>query len=878
MTAHAPSLALPSTSVVRTRLTNGLTVLVRRDQSAPVVAIVTYVRAGYFDETDDVVGISHVLEHMYFKGTPSRGVGEIAKETKAAGGYLNASTIYDHTSYYTVLPSSSFVAGLEVQADAYAHSLIDSGELARELEVIIQEAKRKADNPAAVATETLYELLHDRHRIRRWRIGREPGLRALRQDDVVGFYRNFYRPGNTILSIVGDVDPDEVLADVSRRYGALAAGDPARTPGPSEDGDGGFRYRDLTGDIAQTQIAFGWRTPGTNHADTPALELLSGVLGSGRASRLYRAVRERRLASAVSAYHYTPTEIGVFVAHAEAPPAAGADAARAIWNQIRAVRDGEIGDHELERAKRVFESRWIRHLEDMEGQASHLAEWEALGDWRIGDDYFERVMLATRADVARVAHDYLAPERTGLVVYRPMTSDPLAASAEETLALLDREPRPEGLTPPPAYAARILAQARSPEFLRDVAGVFEYRTSDGTPILVRTKPGSPLVHAGVYMIGGVRDEESALAGLTTLMVRTALKGTTSRSAEQIAEEGEMLGGSVSGAVSSDSFRWGISVPSRHAAAAVELLADVVQHPTFGADVLETERAIALADVAALRDDMYRFPMRLATEAAFAGHSYGLAAGGTDDSLHRITVDEVRAWHTRRALSSTCVIALVGDANPAHLAELAARAFGKLRRTPITPIPVPAWPPSIVTETETRDRAQTAMALLFSGPSRSDPARFAASMIAAVASGLGGRFFDELRDKRSLCYTVNAFVAERALAGAFGSYIATSPEQEGAARDGLLAEFARLRDQPVTDEELSRAQTYAIGLHAIRQQSGAAVLADVVDAYLFGSLTELDEYEDRIRAVTPVAMQQVAQEHFDPARRVEGLVRGTGKRV
>src|ERR671930_2753287 len=124
-------------SVDRRVLSNGLRVLVRRDVSAPVVAIVTYVSAGYFDETDDVVGIAHVLEHMYFKGTPTRGVGEIAKQTKAVGGYLNAATIYDHTSYYTVVPSSGFRQGLEVQADAYAHSLIDPGELGRELEVII---------------------------------------------------------------------------------------------------------------------------------------------------------------------------------------------------------------------------------------------------------------------------------------------------------------------------------------------------------------------------------------------------------------------------------------------------------------------------------------------------------------------------------------------------------------------------------------------------------------------------------------------------------------------------------------------------------------------------------------------------------------------
>src|SRR4051812_46769837 len=135
MTISDLAVALDPATVHRTVLDNGLTVLVREGRSAPVVAIVTYVKAGYFDESDDVVGIAHVLEHMFFKGTEKRGVGEIARETKAAGGYLNAGTIYDHTSYYTVLPSSAFVAGLDVQFDAYANSVIDEGELARELEV-----------------------------------------------------------------------------------------------------------------------------------------------------------------------------------------------------------------------------------------------------------------------------------------------------------------------------------------------------------------------------------------------------------------------------------------------------------------------------------------------------------------------------------------------------------------------------------------------------------------------------------------------------------------------------------------------------------------------------------------------------------------------
>jgi len=149
-------------SVHRTVLPNGLRVLIKPDFSAPVVAIVTFVSAGYFDETDDVVGIAHVLEHMYFKGTPSRGVGEIAKQTKSVGGYLNAATIYDHTSYYTVLPASGFTQGLEVQADAYSNSLIEADELARELEVIIcdDEAEMIAEADR-VASEHVQVMTRD---------------------------------------------------------------------------------------------------------------------------------------------------------------------------------------------------------------------------------------------------------------------------------------------------------------------------------------------------------------------------------------------------------------------------------------------------------------------------------------------------------------------------------------------------------------------------------------------------------------------------------------------------------------------------------------------------------------------------------------------
>ena len=862
----------PRLAVRRHQLANGLTLVVRRDASAPVVAIVTYVSAGYFDETDDVVGIAHVLEHMFFKGTPTRGVGEIAKQTKALGGYLNAGTIYDHTSYYTVLPSSAFAEGLAIQADAYARSLIDSEELRRELEVIIEEAKRKADNPPAVATETLYELLHDKHRIRRWRIGREEGLRQLTADAVRKFYRAYYHPGNTVLSIVGDVDPERVIAEVEAHYANLPAGTIERSRGVHEDAAPGFRYRELTGDILQTQIAIGWRAPATMHPDAPALDLLASVLSAGRASRLFRAVRDRQLVSSVSAYHYTPTDLGVFVVSAESRPDRAEEALRTIWDQLRRVREGEISEHEVERSQRIYEARWIRQLEDMEGQANFLAAWQALGDWRLGDGYLNSILRLNSRDLCEVARRWLTPDDASVLIYRPENASSIASNATGMRAILD-----QGGVAGVDTSHRVPDAPRIvpvvPTLIREEAGVRVYDGPGGVPILVRRKPDTPLANVGLFVTGGATEEPKALAGLTLLMARTAARGSVTRSSARVAEESELLGGSIGASVTGDSFGWSISVPSKNLAPAVELLADVIQHPSFPPDVLETERAAAIAGVVATRDDMYRYPLRLGSSAAYAGHAYGVPATGTEESLPGITGEMVARWHREKVLSGATIIAVVADGEPDAVAALVAGAFPSLRHADAVTPSVPAWPTKPIEIVEPRDRAQSAIAMLYPGPGRQDRDRFAVSLIGGIASGLGGRFFDELREKRSLCYTVHTFLSDRWRAGAFVAYIATSPDKENAARSGLLEEFRKIRDGQITSDELERAQTYAVGVHQIHMQSGGAVLAEMVDAFMFGSLTELDEVDRNVRAVTLGDLQRVARAYFDPERRVEAIVRG-----
>ena len=866
-----------SSSTHRTVFPNGFTLLVREVRTAPVVAIVTRVKAGYFDEPDSEIGIAHVLEHMYFKGTPTRAPGEIATATKDVGGWLNAHTIYDATTYITVLPSEKWERGLDIQFDAFANSLIDADELRRELEVIIQEAARKEDTPAAVTAETLYDVLHDAHRMRRWRIGREAGLRTFTRELVHGFYRNWYTPSNSILAIVGDVDTSVVEAEVAARYGTLPAHDPLPNHGPEEPRWHGARYRALSGDVQQAHATFGWRTVGPLHPDAPALDVASSVLSTGRASRLYRAVRERGLAMSASAYHFTPTQLGVFAIGLVGADATIAEASASAWQQLRALQHDGPTDDELARVKHVLRTRRLRSEESMEGQASELVAWEALGGLDVGDAWWSAVDAVSASDVQRVLRTWCGDDTVGVVSYRPTGSAPLASDGPQLVASWNASAS-EALVAAACSPITVVAAATPNVPELRVGDVHVFRTAHGVPVLVRRKPGAKLVHMGCWVKGGAVDEPIPYAGLTSLMARASLKGTTTRTAPQIAEDGERLGGSVSTSVSKELVGWSISVPMDDAMAAATLLADVVQHPTFPDEAVVAERGQMLTELRARRDDMLRHPLALARHALFGAHTFGLDALGTLDGVGSLDAATVRDWHARAMLHGDAVLGIIGDADPQLLAEQVAAAFDALRPAEHPRVVAPPLPASPIEIIESRAKQQSAVAMLFRGPGRRDRSRHAAGVMTGVASGLGGRFFESLRSRQSLAYSVFVSASTLSDAGMITAYIACAPDREMEARAGLLAEFAAMRDAPVGGDELERARTYAIGMHALRQESAGAQLGDMVDAWCAGEgLAELDDEVPQLRAVTADEVQAVVRTWCDPARRVEAVVRGVAKR-
>lgn len=837
----------------------------------------THVRAGFLDEPDELQGISHVLEHMLFKGTPTLGPGELARRTKALGGSLNAYTSYDRTVYYATVPARHAVEAIALQADQVRNPLFDPDELRRELGVIIQEAKRKLDTPSAVAGERLHELLYDTHRLRRWRIGTETMLEGFTRDDVAGYHASRYTPSRTIVALVGDVDETEALDALRAQWGDWSCPDVAIPAGPVERGTAAVRALRLSGDVTQAEVVLGWRAPGPLAPDTPALELASALLTSGRGARLTRLLREPGVVAGVGSAHYGAEDVGVFVLGAELDPARLAEALPIAVGAVRALAEEVVTAEELDRVRTLLLMRMRRRLELYESRATALASAEAEGDVTRLDREEAELLAVTPAALRDVVAKYLRRDAVSAVAYLPRGDDVPFTAAVIEAALLGAPQAPPDVTMVP-FAPQTPAPPRTVH--RRTAHGVHHLALPGLDILTARHGDVPQVALSLFR-RRVEPESVANAGVAALTVRSMVRGTIDRDAAQLALAMESLGGVLSPSLGADVVGFSATVMTERVDHAAMLLRDVLLQPRFDTAMLDIERALVCEDARAVADDMGRFPFQLALGQAFGDAGYGSPPLGTAESLATMSHTDVRAWHARLLATGATTVVAVGDTDPAALADRLAAAFADTA----TDIASSVARDTSALETihsgrriEHRDRQQAALAMIFPGPSRTDPARAAAEVWAAIAGGLGGRLFESLRSARSLAYTVMASSWQRRRAGGLLTYIAMAPERLDEARDAMLEELQAFRAVPPSADELQRATAMLAGQAEIARQGAAAFAGEIADAWLLGEgLLELDDPGAPYRVVTAEAVHAVAQAALNPALRAEGVVtRGGGE--
>jgi len=860
----------------RHRLDNGLTVLHEHLGAAHVVAWQIWVNVGGADEGPDEAGLAHLHEHMLFKGTERRGPGEIARDIEAHGGEVNAWTSFDHTVYHTVMASQFAREGLDVLADAVRFPRFDAVELARECEVVVEEIKRADDAPARRSSRDLFETSYAVHPYRLPVLGTPESVRATTRERILGFYRKHYTPEAMTLIAVGDVPLDSV------RHWAeeLLGGDWKRPRAPGrhrsqEPARGGRRIHLVPDEAKEAWLNVSFAIPGANHEDVPALDVLAMLAGQGETSRLFRQVkRDARLVNEISAYAYTPVDPGLFGLGMTLP---GEKVRPAITEALRALAQlvaAPPTEEELGTIKALVESEAVYARETVQGLARKLGHYETtLGGYEAEERYHARVAALTPDAVLQVARRYLdfdAAVVTGLLPAGTQLTD------AEVHEALDEARRAPGVTTP-ARRAQTVPAAAMPK-LKGVgpeAGNVTVETlPNGARLILREERAAPLVAMRAAFVSGLRFETEENNGLTTLLSRMLTRGTASLGAEEIQHVMDACAGSISGAGGRNSVSLRAEALSRHFDRTFTLFADCLLDPAFPEEELERERNLQLQEITAREDRPSSLAFDAFSRALFQRHPYRLPQIGERATVERLDAEQLRAHHHRFHDPSRMVLAIIGDVNRTEALERARTLFGGAGESP-GPLPEVSHdsPPTERRRVHrTLARAQAHVVMGFQGLTLFDPDRHALEVLSTVLSGMGGRLFTELRDKRSMAYTVTSLAVEGIDPGYFAVYIGTSPDKREAAEAGMEAELQKVLDHPITPAELDRAKAHLVGTHEIGLQRNAARAALLALDGVYGlGLDNFEHYDERIQSVTAEDVLRVARRILQLDRAVVAVV-------
>jgi zinc protease len=829
------------------RLANGLTLHVAGGHPSPVVALQAWVGVGSADEAPGEAGLAHVVEHMLFKGSSAYGVGELTRAIEGAGGEINAWTAFDQTVYHAVLGAEHVDLAIDALADTLTSPRVDPDELGRERQVILEELRQGADDPARAVAQQLFATAYVHHPYRRPVIGSAEVVGGVGERALIDFFRAHYVADNLTLVVAGDVDPARIRQRVERGFRAMATGrrDRRRSPEPAQSGPrAGATERPLS----EAYVALGFHVPAARHPDLAALDVAAILLGQSESARLPRLLGDRDgVVTSAYAQLHALRDPGLLVLSATATPDKASRALAGLVAHGTTLAD-QVSDDELDKARLTVEAGFVRQLETAQGRARALGWYGSVaGDPHFGHVYLDRVRNLRRHDLGATLRRYLRPDNASVAAIVPPRPRARTGAAPRHVAFArdaDRRLR-KGL----AAAAPLPAAAERRIVL-----------PSGAVVLLRRDPSVPVVAMRAVWRGGLRDEDPATVGTSALLARTLTRGCARLDATAVADRADRLGGALAASAGKNSFAVSAEWLSRTWEPGLDLLADCVLAPTLPAEEIERERRLMLDDLAAGADNPSQAAFRLLMEALYPGHPYRLDPLGSPASLAQLSRRQLLKAYRERYPVSGLTLAIVGDLDldvaeakvRARFAAAPASASAGASASVAAPPPAAVAAPRAASEREVYrylPRAQAHLVVGFPGATVDAPDRFALEVLVAILGGQGGRLFGALREAQGLVYRVSAHSVEGVDPGFVAVYLSCAPDKLPRALDGVRAELERVRAGGVTAAELTRAQRYLIGSHEIALQRRSAVASAMAyhEAYGLGWQTWAG-YGAAVRAV------------------------------
>lgn len=823
----SPALQGGAGRVERTVLENGLIVLIEEDHTLPVVAFEARVKGGSrLEGLRSGSGIAHYIEHLLFKGTPTRPAGRIEDEVREYEGEMNAFTSADYTGFSLEVGAryASQAAGL--MADILMHPTLPADELAKERDVIHSEMQMNEDDPDRRIYQLLWETALSVHPYRVPILGYRSQLDALTREDLLAYMREQYTPNNTVLAITGDVDAAAMLRLVREQFGPWERRPPVAEAAAPERPQLGPKRRTEEHPVELARMMMAFRSVELRHPDLCALDVLATILGQGESSRLNERLRHQdRLVYSIASWNYTPHDPGLLVIQATLEPNRLAEAEAAIWDEIRRLQEKPVQSWELEKAKRSVQAQYLLDRQTVAQRAGDAASNELLTDLPdFSRRYVDGISRVTATDVQQLAQRYLRRDHMTVVSLVP----PGTQAATAPVVPVER----------PAVEKLILP--------------------NGVVVLLRPQSRWPLVSVRVAWLGGVRAETGETNGLSHLTAAALLKGTQTHSAQALAQLVESWGASLAPFSGKDAFGLSLDLLTAQLPEGLDLLHELMTRPTFPAQEVDQLKAETLAAIRAEDEDVFQSGNRLMRATLFAVHPYQLDPLGTTASVAHATPAQCAAFFQQQAVPSRMVISVFGSFEPLAVKRQLTKLFGALPERPsiaLEPPAEPAWRKGRTAEV-TLPKEQALLLWGFPAVSWHHPDRDALEVAATILGGSGGRLYQRIRERFGLSYVIGAQAVFGLDPGYLVLYVATRPDDLPRAAAELQRVVADLRTQPVTAEELQRAQRELIGAHrSSLQVEGSLALQSGLDE-LFG--LGYDHYEHYEAAIQHVQIADVEQ--------------------
>jgi zinc protease len=829
---------------------------------------------------------------MMFKSTRNLPAEAFDRLTEDVGGLNNASTTRDYTYYFEVVPANHLERILWAEAERMSNLVVDEASFISEREVVKEELRGGLAGPyGQLLAEDIPRANFVVHPYGRSIKGSIKDLDAATIEEVRAFHALYYRPDNAALVVAGNFSPDDLAKWVDTYFSSITAPkdgiqrlnviEPVRR--------GAKEYTVYANNVPLPAISVSYPVPPSGSKDRAAFTVLDEILAKGESSRLNQALvyRQRVATTAYSTFQET-REPGAYSVVAVVSAGAFPDSvARTVVSEIRTICTGRVSTAELQRAKNQLLSRALRERETMLGRNLALGTSIMLyGDAHRADRLLGEIQDVTPDDILRVASATFQDTRRITIRYLSAQQRPAGAPATTIPDANTVAPAKLSVPTSPVMNVRMSPGPErseppkpAPAVIPELPQIFEHVLSNGLRVVAISKRGLPLVSINLRVMSGTASDPPRLSGLALIVAETSIKGTTARSAPEIAQRMERFGSTSRIEVDADSTSLSLTGLSSHADALLSIVSDAAGSPAYSLQEVERQRSKLLNDLSLALQQPGAIALYAGTRLIFGSHPYGSVP--TPKSVSAIGRDDIVAFHELHWRPDNAVLIITGDIAPADAFRMADRYFREWSNPIATARPRPsaqADPPTkprvIFIDLPGAAIACVGFGLL--GVSRLD-SRYPAAMLAnsVLGGGYSSRLNREIRIRRGLAYFAGSMLDERRFPSLIWINTLVRNEAVSDVLDIMKREGERLGNEPVTADELTARKAALIG-EFYRDFETVSGTADRVSRLVaIGLPTKaVSRYAEDVSGVTPDALRQTAS-HFLDIGKADIIVVGDG---